>query len=61
MLHDNIPNNPMMLLSFTNTKLRDEFKSLDEMCYDLELDQQEIEYKLDMIDYHYDRELNRFI
>lgn len=61
MIYDSIPNNPMMLLSFTNTKLRDEFSSLDDMCYELEINRQEIEDKLDMIDYHYDSKLNRFV
>ncbi len=57
----NIPTNPMMLLSFTNTKLRDEYKDLDEFCYDLMLEKSEIIEKLEMIDYHYDEKLNRFI
>ena len=61
MTYENIPNNPMMLLSFTNTKLRDEFKTLDELCYDLEVDRQELEEKLGMIDYRYDSTLNKFI
>lgn len=61
MTYENIPNNPMMLLSFTNTKLRDEYKNLEDMCYDLELDRAMIEEKLGMIDYHYDSELNKFI
>lgn len=61
MTYENIPNNPMMLLSFTNTKLRDEFKTLDELCYDLEVDRQELEEKLRMIDYRYDSTLNKFV
>ncbi len=61
MIYENIPNNPMMLLSFTNTKLRDEFRNLDDMCYDLEVDKRELEEKLSMIDYHYDSSLNRFV
>ncbi len=61
MIYENIPNNPMMLLSFTNTKLRDEFKNLDEMCYDLEINRQDLEEKLAMIDYRYDDSLNRFV
>lgn len=61
MIYENIPNNPMMLLSFANTKLRDEFQNLDDMCYDLEVDKREIEEKLSMIDYHYDSSLNRFV
>ena len=27
-----IPNDPVMLLSFVNMKLRDEFSDLDELC-----------------------------
>ena len=38
----NIPNDPMMLLSFVNTKLRDEYSSFQTLCYELELDASEI-------------------
>ena len=61
MNYDNIPSNPMMLLSFMNTKMRDENMNLDELCYDLEIDRDEIVSKLSMINYRYDKELNRFI
>ncbi len=61
MRYDNIPNNPMMLLSFTNTKLRDEYKSLVDMCYDLEVEEQDIVEKLSMIGYNYNQDLNRFV
>ena len=27
-----LPNNPMILLSYVNTELRDEFPNLDELC-----------------------------
>lgn len=61
MNYDAIPNNPMMLLSFVNTKLRDEFATLDDFCYDLEIEKAALEEKLSMIDYHYDPSLNRFV
>lgn len=61
MSYSNVPNNPMMLLSFINTKLRDEDFSLAELCYDLEIDEEVIKNKLSMIDYHYDTALNRFV
>ena len=32
-----IPKDPAMLLSFVNLKLRDMYKSLDDMCDDLEV------------------------
>lgn len=57
----NIPNDPMMLLSFINTKLRDEYKDLETLCYELELDKEELIVKLAGIDYTYAPEQNRFI
>ena len=33
-----IPNDPAMLLSFLNTRLRDEYPSLEELCAALDLD-----------------------
>lgn len=56
----NIPNDPMMLLSYINTKLRDEYSSLEALCEDLELDCSTIISKLTAIDYSYNEDLNRF-
>ena len=56
-----IPNDPMILLSFINTKLRDEYKSLDLLCDDLQIDKVELENKLSAVDYTYNPELNRFV
>lgn len=61
MYYSNIPNNPMMLLSFINTKLRDEQMNLDELCYDLELRKIDIEDKLRMIGYIYNETSNKFV
>lgn len=55
-----IPNDPMILLSFVNLKLRDYYSSLNAMCDDMELDINEITTKLASIDYEYDAELNKF-
>ncbi len=57
----NIPNDPAILLSFVNTKLRDYYKSLEEMCSDMELNQKELESKLSKIGYEYKREHNQFV
>ena len=38
-----IPKDPVMLMSFLNTKLRDQYSSLEELCQDLEADQAELE------------------
>lgn len=56
-----IPNDPVMLLSFVNLKLRDFYKDLDSMCEDLDVDKETIVQKLSAIDYHYDEEQNKFV
>ena len=56
-----LPNDPVMLLSFVNLKLRDYYKSLEAMCEDLDVDQKSIVEKLAGIDYHYDAERNQFV
>jgi len=56
-----IPNDPMMLLSFVNLKLRDYYSSLDDMCEDMELVKDHIIAKLADIDYEYDKDLNKFV
>lgn len=56
-----IPNDPVMLLSFINTKLRDEFDSFEELCNDLNESSDIISEKLASIDYYYDQKLNKFV
>lgn len=56
-----IPRDPVMLLSFVNMKLRDFYPSLEAMCEDLEIDADELQASLAAIDYHYDKEHNKFI
>lgn len=56
-----LPNQPMILLSFINTKLRDDYPSLDALCDDFRVDRDEIEEKLASIDYEYDEGLNKFV
>lgn len=57
----NIPNDPIMLLSYINTKLRDDYSNLQLLCDDLELNIEDITSKLSSIDYSYNQELNRFV
>lgn len=56
-----IPKDPVMLMSFLNTQLRDNYSSFDDLCGAYDLDAEEITQKLDMIDYHYDAERNQFV
>nr|WP_317359120.1 DUF4250 domain-containing protein [uncultured Tyzzerella sp.] len=56
----NIPKDPYMLLSFVNTKLRDDFDSLGSFCDSYNLDKQEIEEKLQSVGYKYIPQENQF-
>lgn len=55
-----LPKDPFMLLSFINTKLRDDFSSLDELCKSLSVDKNDIIKTLKKIDYIYDKDKNSF-
>lgn len=56
-----IPNDPVMLLSFVNLKLRDFYADLDALCEDLDVSKAELEEKLARIDYRYDKDKNQFV
>ena len=56
-----IPNDPVILLSYVNTKLRDQFPTLEELCKSLCINQQELCQKLAGIDYHYEAGRNQFV
>ena len=55
-----IPNDPVMLLSYINTQLRDSYKDLEDLCDRLDVSQSEIEEKLGNIGYRYNKDLNQF-
>ena len=56
-----LPRDPVILLSFVNTKLRDEYPSLSELCAALDGSEAEICDTLAALDYRYDPERNQFI
>ena len=56
----NLPNDPIMLLSFINTQLRDNYSSFAELCRTNGLSEKEIADKLSLIGYDYNSELNQF-
>ena len=56
-----LPEDPMMLLSFVNMKLRDQYASLDDLCDDLNVLSAELEEKLGEIGYFYNAKENRFV
>ena len=51
---------PNILLSIMNTKLRDQYASLDILCYDLELTKEDILNRLKNIGYNYNERENQF-
>ncbi len=51
---------PNILLSLINTKLRDNYSSLEDLCDDLDYDQDEIKNILRKAGFHYDKEKNQF-
>ena len=55
-----IPNDPIILLSYINTLLRDQYPSLEELCKAVDVSQQQITEKLAAVGYTYDAEQNRF-
>lgn len=55
------PQDPVMLLSFINMKLRDYYASLQDLCEDLSLEEGDLCEKLASIDYYYDDKRNQFI
>ena len=56
-----IPKDPMILLSYVNTQLRDSYPSLEALAEGLEVDQEDLVKKLAGIDYEYDAQRNQFV
>ena len=55
-----LPKDPVMLMSFLNTKLRDQYDSLEALCDDLELNRDELTIRLQEAGFDYDPEQNQF-
>ena len=55
-----LPNDPVMLLSAVNMRLRDRYQSLDALCEDEDISRRDLEEKLAEIGYIYDAAANRF-
>lgn len=56
-----IPQDPIILLSYVNTKLRDQYPTLDDLCGGLDIEQEELVRKLETVNYRYSAEHNQFI
>ena len=60
-MNSNLQNDPLLLLSVVNTKLRDFYKDIDTLCQDMMIDKEDLVEKLADIDYAYDAERNQFV
>lgn len=56
----NLPNDPMMLMSFINMKLRDFYPDLDTLCEDMDIDKGQLLEKLASAGFEYSPENKRF-
>ena len=55
-----LPEDPIMLMSVVNTRLRDRYASLDALCDDLNVAREALETSLRAVGYTYDPDANRF-
>jgi len=56
-----LPQDPVILFSFLNTKLRDQYPSLTALCDDMDEDEQSILEAMTAAGYRYDAGRNQFI
>lgn len=56
-----LPKDPVILLSYVNTQLRDFYPSLSEMCAALGVKREQVIMALAQIDYAYDAQRNQFL
>ena len=56
-----IPNDPVMLLSYVNTQLRDYYSSLDALCEDKGIGKEELVEQMKSIEYVYEVDRNQFV
>lgn len=56
-----LPQDPIMLVSFLNLKLRDNYSSLRDLCDDLDEDEASIISKLKNSGFEYNEDTNQFI
>ena len=56
-----LPKDPVMLLSVVNTRLRDYYPTLEELTKEEGVTVEEVEKKLNSINYYYDKNRNQFV
>lgn len=58
---ERMPNDPAMLLSLVNMRLRDRYATLAALCEDLGWEEDALREKLERIDYRYSEAQNQFV
>ena len=56
-----LPKDPIILFSVLNTKLRDFYSSLDDLCDDMDIDKQALLETMAKAGFHYDPGKNAFV
>lgn len=59
-MNSELPHDPMMLFSFINMKLRDEYPSLDALCADMDINKDELITQLKEAGFEYNESANKF-
>ena len=57
---DRLPKDPMILFSTVNMLLRDDYRSLDDLCNDMNVDRNALETKLATVGFEYSEKNNKF-
>ena len=57
---EQLPQDPYILLSFINTRLRDQYPDLDTLCRQMDVDRAELEKKLGAAGFEYIPGANQF-
>ena len=60
-MNQNLPQDPIILLSYVNTQLRDHYATLAEFCAAMQTEESDLREKLALIDYEYDEKTNQFV
>ncbi len=55
-----LPNDPAILLSVVNTRLRDRYDDLDTLCEEADIAREELCSRLERLGYRYDTRTNQF-
>lgn len=55
-----LPTDPIILLSYVNTKLRDQYSSLDEFCSAEDVNKEDLEERLRAVGFEYIAQINQF-